>query len=321
MKKLIGKLCLLFALLLLGFVLLAWLSTKSFSAGFINRLTKSEDYANQLMASNEVEAVLEKARTQDESTKLIIGDSVCNAIFGELQSVNPQYSMLCSNKGVTMAGQYILAHEYLENHPEATDVYLLLITNSMITGFDTEFGYQYAVMPFVKTDTISLLDEGTIQDMKDVYFSPFVTKAGVLLVEQSAMVKKLYLNALKKYKPNPYKLEFSELTTSHILKIEALCKERGVTMHFLALPVADTEERREIEKTLKQRYEESDLYASFPKFYDGFLYYPAEQFPDGMHPEANRALRDDMIHAIEEINEIDFNLNYIDDNITREEEK
>lgn len=308
MKKLIMKLCLVLCLTAGMFALLVWLSMQDFSAGFINRITKSEDYAQQLMASGEVEYMINKARAQDDSTKLIIGDSVCNSLFGELQEKNPQYSMLCSNKGVTLAGQYILAHEYLENHQNVTDVYLMLITNSMITGFDTDFGYQYAVMPFVKTDTISLLEEDTVKTMKSLYYAPFVTKQGVSLIERSAMVKKLYLNALKKYKPNPYNLEFPKVTTDYIVKMKKLCDEKGVTMHFFTLPVADIPERHEIEKTLQERYEESVLYELFPGYYDGYLYYPDEDFSDGMHPIPDRNLRDEMIRQIEEKNGVDFGL-------------
>lgn len=306
MKKLLARLCLIAVTIALLFVLLIWLSMQSFSKAFINRLTKSEDYANQLMASGEVEEMIKMARSKDESTKLIIGDSVCNSLFGELREKNPQYSILCCNKGVTMAGQYVLAHEYLESHENVTDVYLMVITNSMITGFDTDFGYQYAVMPLIKTDTITLLDEDTQKTMRNLYYAPFVSKRGVSLIEKSALVKKLYLNALKKWKPNPYALDFPQVTTKYIMKIKELCEQKGVTMHFVSLPVADIPARREIEKTLQQRYEESVLYESFPHFYDNFIYYPADDFPDGMHPKPDRTLRDEMVKVIEEKNGIDF---------------
>lgn len=292
--------------LLCGLVLM--LSAKDPYRGVITKLTGSESYQDKLNASHEVETYIEKAIANKESTKLIIGDSVCNSLFGDLADLNPDYSILCCNKGITMAGQYILAKDYLDTHENVTDVYLIVISNSMITGFDTDFGYQYAVMPFVKTDKIKYLDDETIEEMKNLYLSPFVSKKMVYFVEESPLMKKLYLNILKQFKPTKLTLSYPDVTTRYILKIQKLCEERDVTMHFISPPLADTPQRREVESTLQAEYEASALYEYFPNYYEGYLYYPAEWFADGIHPSVDRSQKNDMVREMEKTNHESFHL-------------
>lgn len=289
------------AIILCGlFALLIVLSAKEPFVDIIAKLTKSESYASQLNASNEVITYIEKAQTPDESTKLIVGDSVCNSLFGELQDLNPDYKILCCNKGITMAGQYILTKEYLASHENVTDVYLIVISNSLITGFDTDFGYQYAVIPFVRTGTLSHLDEATIAEMKDLYFAPFLEEKVIDYVEASPFIKKLYLNVEKQLKPTVLTLSFPDVTTTYIRKMYDLCRENGIKMHFMSPPLAYSQERLDVEEVLKEEYKKSDLYTMFPDFYEDYIYYPAELFPDGIHPNVERSKKNEMIRAMEE---------------------
>lgn len=276
--------------------------------GWITKITGSEPYEQQLRASHEVETCIKKAQLSDGTTKLIIGDSVCNSLFRDLEGANPDYSVLGCNRGMTMAGQYILAKEYLEHHEEATDLYLFMISNSLITGFDTDFGYQYAVMPFVKTGTISYLDEETVTEMKELYLAPFVTKNMADFVEQSPLMKKLYLNVLRDFRPTYLTLDFPDVTTRYVQKMHALCEEKGVTMHFISPPLADSEERREIEAALKEKYEASVMYELFPDYYENYIYYPAECFPDGIHPNDEGSIKKEMVKKMEEVNGLTWDL-------------
>lgn len=300
MKKIFIKGSLIAVILCGLFALLVVLSAKEPFVDVIAKLTKSESYATQLSASNEVITCIEKAQTHDDSTKLIVGDSVCNSLFGELQNINPDYSILCCNRGITMAGQYILTKEYLDSHENATDVYLIMISNSLITGFDTDFGYQYAVIPFVKTGTLKHLDEVTIKEMENLYFAPFLEEGVVDYVERSPFIKKMYLNVEKQLKPTVLTLSFPDVTTRYVRKMYDLCQERGVKMHFMPPPLAYSEERLSVEAVLKEEYRNSDLYKMFPDYYNDYIYYPAEFFPDGIHPNVERSKKNEMIRKMEE---------------------
>ena len=299
MKKLIGKGCLL-AIISVGLMAgIVYMSTMPVFSSLIATLTNSEAYASKLNASEEVITYINKAGEPDASTKLIVGDSVCNSLFGELQEINPEYKILCCNKGITMAGQYILTKEYLDTHEGVTDVYLIVISNSLITGFDTDFGYQYAVVPFVRTGKLSYLDEETIQEMKNLYFALFLDERVIDMVEASPLIKKMYLNVEKEWKPTILTLSFPDVTVRYIKKMHELCQERGVKMHFISPPLAESDERKEVEAVLKEEYEKSELYELFPDFYENYIYYPADLFPDGIHPNVDRSFKNEMIRSME----------------------
>lgn len=298
MKKLFIKGCIVCILCVCFVTGLLYLSVKQPYRDIIASVTASQAYAAKLDASGEVVAYIKKAQQNDHSTKLIVGDSVCNSLFGELEELNPDYTILGCNKGITMAGQYILTRRYLDTHEHATDVYLIVITNSLITGFDTEFGYQYAVVPFVKTGTISLLEDHTVEEMKQLYLAPFLHERVIDAVERSPLIKKLYLNLEKEIRPTKLTLAFPDVTIEYIQKMYELCKERGVSMYLIPPPLADTKERREVEEVLKAEYEDSPLYQLFPDYYDHYLYYPAELFPDGIHPNVDRSVKNEMVRAM-----------------------
>ena len=299
MKKIIGKGCLLVILCMVLMVGIIYMSTTPTFSSLIATLTNSEAYASKLNASEEVITYIQKAGEPDASTKLIVGDSVCNSLFGELQELNPEYKILCCNKGITMAGQYILTKEYLDTHEGVTDVYLIVISNSLITGFDTDFGYQYAVVPFVRTGKLAYLDAETIKEMKELYFAPFLDERVIDMVEASPLIKKIYLNVEKEWKPTILTLSFPDVTIRYIKKMYELCQERGVKMHFMSPPLAESNERKEVEVVLKEAYAKSELYELFPNFYEDYIYYPAELFPDGIHPNVDRSYKNQMIRSME----------------------
>ena len=79
-------------------------------------------------------------------------------------------------------------------------------------------------------------------------------------------------------------------------------------MHFISPPLADCPQRREVEAVLKEKYEASVMYELFPDFYDHYIYYPAELFPDGIHPNVERSMKNEMVKKIQEINDLAWEL-------------
>ena len=71
-------------------------------------------------------------------------------------------------------------------------------------------------------------------------------------------------------------------------------------MHFISPPLAESDERKEVEAVLKEEYEKSELYELFPDYYENYIYYPAELFPDGIHPNVDRSYKNEMIRSMEE---------------------
>lgn len=256
-----------------------YMSIKEPGRSFIARVTDSEDYIRGNVGSDEIKPYIEQVRTEDNTTKLIIGDSVCRQMFRGLQEYNSDICIVGSNGAITMAGQYILAEQYLEHHPATTDIFLVVLPESLHRTFDTIYGYQYTVMPFVETDTLKLLDENTVEAMQSIYGSFFMQPKVVDLIDRSAINRKIYLNELRD-RSKGY-IAGLELADRYIYKICELCEERGVQFHLYACPVSESK-RKSVENEMNQ-YEQSGLYQFFPDFLKDVYYFPDEQFGDGTH--------------------------------------
>lgn len=271
-----------FALVLaLSLILVDFLSMYGATRTILAKLTDSEEYISQNTGSDEIKPIIERAGYADGTTKLIIGDSVCRQIFSGLQNLNPDTAIRASNGGITAAGQYILAKEYLDAHPGATDVFLLMLPKSMGRSFDTNWGYQYVVMPFAETDTLKYLDRETIDCLGKTYGGIFLNPAIVQIIDRSGINRKLYLNLLKDYSEG-YKLSnHFELADQYVYKIYEMCKERNVAFHLYPCPVSEA--NADNVNNLKEVFEKSKIHEINPEYLDMVIYYPAEQAEDGTH--------------------------------------
>lgn len=281
MKKFYLKAMLFSAVMLVVVGIFFYLSMVGKTRAMIADLTDSAGFIDSNFGSDEIEAHIAKVRTQDGTTKLIIGDSVCHQMFGGLQEYNDGFTIAGSNGAITMAGQYILAKEYLDNHPDATDIYLIVLPDSFERTFDTTWGYQYTAMPFVETGTLNELDEDTIQIMESVYGSFFMKPSIVHAVHLSGMSQKIYLNMLRKRTAGYMLNNFYELADRYVYKMDEMCRERGVAFHLYPCPVADT--RMEEMRNLDSAYGEAIIYEINPDFYQSIYYFPAEEAEDGAH--------------------------------------
>lgn len=299
MRRFLLKSILLFFIFISFTGLLLCLSTQKDCKEYIAILTGSTDYLEGYnQGPIEIIPYIHQVSQKDATTKLILGDSVTFRMYSELKNYNPDFCIAGSNRGVTMSGQYILLHEYLANHPDATDVYLILIEDSLLTTYETGYGYQYAVQPFLMTDTLSLLDEKTIRKMKHTYGSLAVNKKAAYFLNESPLGKKLYLNLLNNIHPVSSTYEISSISNQYIPKMYELCTQRGVTMHLLPNPLCGSLERHAIEDEIKNNYENSDIYPLFPDYFNELHYYDPSLFPDKIHPSVSREQLDDMIRDL-----------------------
>lgn len=281
MRKFYTKTIIFLLLLVLLVGLFDYISLKDPWRKVVAVYTDSEEFISVNVGASEIKPYIEKVQTKDNTTKLIIGDSVCKQMFDGLQEYNPDICITGSNAAIAMSGQYILAKEYIENHPNATDIYMFLLPGSLSTSYDTTWGYQYTVMPWVETDTLKLLDANTIEIMESVYGSFFMKPVIVELIDKSAVNRKLYLNMLDDTKEGYQQKSRFEIADQYIKKIFDLCQEKGIKLHLEPCPVVNSQ--RESMENIKEEYKETWLYTQFPDYLEEVLYYPDEEARDGVH--------------------------------------
>lgn len=272
---------------LIGFIIifgivfggLGYMSFKESYRNFFSTITNSVKYNNE--PTKEIKPYLDIAGNKgDTYSKLIIGDSVCHQMMNPFQKYNGTYAILGNNAAITMVGQYLLAEKFVENHPGTTDVYLIL-RSFPGGGFSmTGWTYQYLVIPFVLDGRIGEVDKNTIEKLKEIYGDVYLEHTVIEKLDQSAPLKKIYLNSLE-----DIYCDDVAIGIQYLEKLELLCEERNITLHLLHAPVSDNiQEDISTEKKKVFSYDCSEsVRCLLQKFYGSITYYPATEFRDGIH--------------------------------------
>lgn len=254
--------------------------------------TNCEDF----MSESGMLPYFERVRTPDRTTVLLIGDSICRQMFGDLGPYNPHISIQATNAALMITGQYLLAEEYLKYHPESTDIYLVMHPMPLTRTFDTEWGYRYAVMTYAETDTLELLDQNTLEAMAGVYGKLFMEKSIVTMIEDSPILRKLCLSYLDLNR-SPYQQKSSfEIADQYVKKLYDLCLQHQVRLHLYPSPVSES--FREQTAELAQEYRNTWMYSVYPDFFDQILYYPDQWSEDLSHFSGEHASREALNETI-----------------------
>lgn len=270
-------------LFIVGFLILS--STEMWRMP-IAKLTKSSEYAEGNVGAREIIPYIEKVQKKNACTKLIIGDSVCNQVLNRFQEGNEEFCICGTNRAITLAGQYILAEEFVKSHKGVTDIYLVIILDSLTAEFDRQFGYQYVVMPFTETDTIENLMPSTRSQLRKIYGPLFCWKPVVEVIETSPLNRKLFLNFLT-YKeqilPMGSDAIVSDVSYQYLEKLYRLCEENDMQLHLIPGPHADTEAQHTQKERIERELKENGAIKYFGDYFDKIEYYPVELFRDGVH--------------------------------------
>lgn len=277
MKKLFLKGMLFCIIILSAVACFIYLSAREPARSVIARWTNSEDF----MTESGMLPYFARAREANGSTSLIIGDSIANQLFSGLNANNPKTDILTTNATLLISGQYLLAQEYMKNHPDATDIFLVIHPLALTRTFDTEWGYRYAVMTYVETDTIDYLDENTIDAMASVYGAFFMQKNIVNLIEDSPVCRKLYLSYININRED-YILESPfEMADQYVKKLYDFCLENQVELHIYPSPVSEYYKKQAME--LSEGYGNTWMATKFPDYFNQIMFYPDVWTEDFSH--------------------------------------
>lgn len=276
------KFCLkLFAFIVIMGILLAGILLLSAHEPFRSALmtvANAEDYGEE--TTGEIMPFVETVSSPSEYKKLIIGDSVCRQLFNPFQKYNNVYCTVGSNQAITMIGQYLLIKEFLENHEQTTDVYLVLCS---IEGSGLDHGvytYQYLVAPFTEAGLLEDVLPKTKGELDEKFGKLFMEPDVIQFIDASPLAKKLFLNSLnnKDYDNTTMSFEYLQL-------IHDLCMERGAKLHLLHNPMKESSyEDIQVQKENDlSACKNEDMRAYIEEYYGSVTSYSDEYFADGIH--------------------------------------
>lgn len=285
MKKFVRKIFLFGIILVLISASFLYLSTKEPARTLMAGWTKSEEY----LVPNEMLPYFEQARQQDATTRLVIGDSICRQMFSGVGEYNPQTKILATNAALMITGQYLMAEEYIKNHPDTTEVFLFMHPMTITRTIDTEWSYRYAAMTYVETDTLQYLDKNTVKAMTDTFGSFFMNKKVVQAAEASPIIRKLCLNYINSNRENYVQSSPFEIADQYVKKLYELCKEGNIAFYFYPSPVAEFY-RNDVE-VLTESYDSTWMSTQYPDYLKNIYYYPDEWTEDMSHFSGDYAER------------------------------
>lgn len=277
MKKLFTKGFIFVSVIFAACACFVYLSASASGREMIAWLTDSEEF----MEESETLPYFERVRVEDGTTKLVIGESICDQLFTRLQEYNPDISFQASNAAFLITGQYLLMEEYLKFHPDARDVFLVIHPAPLTRTFDTEWGYRYGAMTYVAADVLGGLDENTIEAMEGVYGSFFMKKETVRFLQDSPLAQKICLSYLYANREDYVQGTPFEIADQYVKKMYDLCRECGAELHLYSSPVSEF--FRGTVETLGLSYGETWMSSVYPDYFNDIMYYPSEWSRDMSH--------------------------------------
>ena len=296
MKKLLFKFICLAAFTAVLLFVAEYYSMQDGTREIVAGLTNSSDYLAEGSGTSDIVPMIESVRASDDTTVLVLGDSIARQMFTPMMDECPDIRIACANAAINISGQYMLAVEYLNNHPDATDVWLFAHPLTLTRTYDLELGYGYAVTPFAIEGSLKYLDDETLDQMASVYGRAALNGRFALYVDESPLNRKLFYGYIRMHNTEYEQSNAYEIASLYVLKLKELCEERNVTFHFYASP--STEYYREKIEETRPDFESSPLYEVYPGYLDGVCYFPTEWSKDNTHfggEYADREVYNDVI--------------------------
>jgi len=294
MKRFIKKVGIIAVLLLIIGTGIILSSASAQYRNFWSVITNSDAYDDS-PTKEIVPYILKAQQKNNEYTKLIIGDSVCHQIFNGFQNENEEYATIGSNQAITIVGQYLLAHEFVQNHSDTTDVYLI-VTSLTGSGFSNAgYCYQYFVIPFSKENVIGTIDPITKEGLSNIFGVFYTNRYFIELIDHSNFCRKLYLNSLSN---NGY----ADVAQSYLYlkKLADLCNENGIEFHLLHAPMEEST-KSAVEDEMNKEIEacqDRELLPYLKAYYNSVTYYPDSFFKDGIHFKDEYSSKEQLIYYI-----------------------
>jgi len=220
---------------------------------------------------NETYISLAKAANVPPKVKtLILGDSTGNQIYPNTEYNAAVYS-LCCNQAISMVGQYILLHEFLQNHPSPQTLDVLLITrpSSFRNNLDQRFVYNYFIKPFYREEYQLHL---TAQVQAQIRKIPFRDLVRIPFIRKS------------NWSPNlddehrPHYFHISNLSADYIQKMHQLCQEKNVKSFKIRCTFLSKEFPPKQFSGFKKQIAELDLGQELSGYFSTLKYYEKELF-------------------------------------------
>ena len=262
-----------FFLNLFIYIILFIIVSNLFALAVINipALSKVLDFAPEVYVAN-----INSKKTITSDT-IILGDSVAHQIFKSSMGIKDSFYDLTTNQAVSLAGQYILIKNAIDNNTSIKEVYLIYHPRSFSNDLDQIWTFDYFVKPFYN-----------FKDRK--YFSQSVIKH-----LENIKLYKMAIFPIIKVIPNFPSLDYSRFISNssknrsflsntsveYLIKIEEACKDKGINFKVIACPVRESS--IDDYSTFKKQINDNGLQGIFKDYFKEMVISEDNLYIDDFH--------------------------------------
>ncbi len=271
-----------------------------FAANVMSAVILSSTWLTSALGINriggEVYEALRKSNINFDSATIILGDSVAHQLFSVVGDVDAQMNNLTSNQAISLAGQYIIAHNALKNGPNVKDVFLIYHPSTFSNNLNQPFTFNYFVKPFFTPEYRSLLTPLVYNRLEESRYFMFFNFAMARTIPAFSTIdysfpKKIATAApdQKCEKREKLRLSFSEISIEYLEKLYTLCRAKGVRLMVIPPPISRQNADNYDYSIMKSQINDNHLEDIFVEYFerlsvinDGFF------LPDKLHYKKDR---------------------------------
>ncbi len=203
---------------------------------------------------------------------LVLGGSTGNQLLPNTEFNDATYS-LCCNQAISLAGQYILLHEFLVNHPDPAqlEVILLLRPSSLRNDLDQRFTYNYFLKPF---------DRPEYQRHLSPHAQAQLSKVPLRSLVQLPFVRRSRWSPSLQHHHQPHRFRISKLSAEYLRKMHTLCTLNNVRSFKVRATYLSSEFNEEDLQSFRKDIISLGLEQEMQGYLTTLETYPAEQFMD-----------------------------------------
>jgi len=226
---------------------------------------------NRTVASEAIFRAIARSKLHASGKILLIGDSVAHQLkLGDSQS---HYFDLTTNAAISLAGQFVLVQNALENNTNLEKIVLVYHPQCFNNNLDQEWTFNYFCKPFLFLRNCDTWSSSVLQEISQ---KPYWLVYAPVVRYTSLLGSIDYSDG-----PLSHRAFLSDISSDYLIKIEEISEEFGLEFVIVAPPLseASTENVRE----LRMSIEACGLEELFRHYEESVIYWPDSCFKDSIH--------------------------------------
>ena len=234
-------------------------------------LLANERYTKKVLGS-EVYYSIEKSKKKSPAKKVLLGDSVGKQLYDNYENNDTINSLAC-NQAISIAGQYMLLHNYIEAGNKIDTAYVFFTPFSFTNNLNQVFTYNYFVKPFYRKENAALITPLVRQQVEKIPYTA--------IAQYPCVLTNNWTPDFESKDPVNYTI-LSPVGAEYLHKISDLAKQNHFRLVMISAPTSD-KKKKEVEALDKSEIVKNHLEEEFKGFFESIIYLDEANFSDGTH--------------------------------------